>query len=138
MGRIEALRKKNGSVIGTISKHIDRCLKANVVDVSQIDRNNNLVLDALWFDDEDNIVGDLGVTVMLATFGLQVRELNTEDIDKKEKVQCWIKALNVAVRLLFPNERKLCHHVFGNFTSSADSAFAELCTELATAPPRTA
>ncbi|TKY56536.1 Exocyst complex component EXO70B1 [Spatholobus suberectus] len=70
MGGIEVLKRKNGSVISMVSKHVDRCLKANVVDkdqipVPQIDRDDNLVLDALRSDDDDYIVGDLGQTAML-------------------------------------------------------------------------
>uniref|UniRef100_A0A0R0L828 Exocyst subunit Exo70 family protein n=1 Tax=Glycine max TaxID=3847 RepID=A0A0R0L828_SOYBN len=161
--QIEVLKKKNGSIIGAMSKHVDRCLKTNLVyddqiPVPQIDHDDNLVVDALQFDDDDNIVGDLGATARLmvmagieeeccrvyccwrreflneslSTFGLQVQDLNMEDIDNKEKIQCSIKALNVFVRLLFPNERRLCHHIFGKFISSADFAFTEVCRESAT------
>ncbi|RDX76285.1 Exocyst complex component EXO70B1, partial [Mucuna pruriens] len=162
-GRIEALKRKNGTVISTISKHVDRFLKASVVDedqilVSQIDRDDNLVVDGLVFDDKDNIVGDLGETAKmmvmlgieeeccrpycswrreflkecLSAVGLQMQELNMEDTDKMENNQCWIKALSIAVRILFPNERRLCDLVFGRFTTSADFTFTEVCTELVT------
>nr|KYP72922.1 Exocyst complex component 7 [Cajanus cajan] len=139
-----------------ISKHVDTCLKVNIVDTDLIpvpQRDDNLVLDALQFGDDDNTFDDLRETAKLmvmagfqeeccaaycswrreflnetlSTFGLQV-----QDIHKKDKAQCLIKALIVAVRILFPYERRLCDRVFGMSNISSDFAFTDVCTELAT------
>ncbi|KAL2317430.1 hypothetical protein Fmac_031306 [Flemingia macrophylla] len=155
--RIKALKKKNNSVIKMISKHVETCLKANVVDIHTIpvpQRDENLVVDVLRYDDVDNTFCDLRGTARLmvmagfeeeccaaycswrreflneslSAFGL----MQGQDVEKRDKIQCWIKAFKVAVRILFPNERMLCDWVFGRFISSSDFAFAEVCTELAT------
>ncbi|XP_068487512.1 uncharacterized protein [Phaseolus vulgaris] len=52
MGCIEALKKENGSVISTISKHVDKYLKANVlvedqISVSELYCDDNMLLDSL-------------------------------------------------------------------------------------------
>ncbi|RDX58301.1 Exocyst complex component EXO70B1, partial [Mucuna pruriens] len=166
MDRIEALKKKNESVVGTISKHVDEYLQAEVVvdkdqiSVPPIHPDDNLVVDALRFDDDVRRLRETARLMVMAgfegechraycgwrreflkesfsTFGLQVHELNMEDTDKMEKNVCWIKALNIAVRILFPNERRLCDSVFGGFSIS-DFAFTEVCTESATHLLRTA
>ncbi|TKY56550.1 Exocyst complex component EXO70B1 [Spatholobus suberectus] len=41
----------------------------------------------------------------------------------------WIKAVNVAVRILFPSERRLCDCVFSGFSSVAGLCFTEVCWE---------
>ncbi|KAK7385581.1 hypothetical protein VNO78_31307 [Psophocarpus tetragonolobus] len=51
-------------------------------------------------------------TLSVWTFGLQFQELNMEDIGETENIESWIKALNLAARILFPNERKLCNLLF--------------------------
>ena len=40
-------------------------LQSSQIPVPQIDHDDNLVVDALQFDDDDNIVGDLGATARL-------------------------------------------------------------------------
>ncbi|KAK7300912.1 hypothetical protein RJT34_11763 [Clitoria ternatea] len=39
----------------------------------------------------------------------------------------WIRVFKVAVRILFPTERKLCDHVFSEYSSAADLCFLEIC-----------
>lgn len=159
MGCIDALKKENENVISTISKHVDKYLKANFLCEDQslvptLQHDDNLMMDVL----PPGIVEDLHQSIKqmvlegfkneclqvytncrreflkesLSTFGLQYQELNMEDIDKKEKIESWIKAVNVAVRLLFPNEMKLCNCLFRGSISSREFAFTEVCTELAT------
>ncbi|XP_020226051.1 exocyst complex component EXO70B1 isoform X2 [Cajanus cajan] len=156
---IEALQKENKSVISTITKHVGEYLKANVLDedqtsVPKLHPDDNLLIDVL----PRGIVKELHQSVKqmaldgfkkeclqvytscrreflkecLSTFGLQFLDLNTEDVDDKmEKLESWIKALNIAARILFPNERKLCHLVFEAYISSWEFVFREICTELA-------
>ncbi|KAJ1386258.1 WRKY domain [Sesbania bispinosa] len=38
-----------------------------------------------------------------------------------------IKTFKVALRILFPSERRLCNHVFMGFSSTADLCFLEVC-----------
>ncbi|KAL2317420.1 hypothetical protein Fmac_031296 [Flemingia macrophylla] len=158
MCSIEALQKENKSVISTISKHVGEYLKANVIDedqtlVPELHLDENLLIDVL----QRGIVNGLHQNVKqmaldgfkkeclqvytscrreflkesLSTFGLQFVDVNIEDVDKMEKIDSWIKALNIAARILFPNERKLCHRVLEAYISSWEFVFREICTELA-------
>nr|KYP72918.1 Exocyst complex component 7 [Cajanus cajan] len=157
---IETLKKENGKLIDAISKHVDGYLKTNV---AEIHADNNLVVDVLPL----GIIKDLQETVWLMltrgfgedcwraysscrreflkeclwAFGLQMQDLNTEDIDKIEKVRLQelkrkeidmmkIKSLNALVRILFPNERRLCDRVFKGASSYADIAIREVSREL--------
>ncbi|TKY57842.1 Exocyst complex component EXO70B1 [Spatholobus suberectus] len=152
MGCIEALKKENTSLIDTISKHVGEYLKINVVDedqipVQEIHADDNLVVDAL----PSGIINDLREAVRLmvtagfevecckayrscrrkflrrsvSTLWLQMQELNVGDnIDKIMEIQCWIKVLNVAARIVFPNERRLCDRIFeGPFPLRTSSVF---------------
>nr|KYP72923.1 Exocyst complex component 7 [Cajanus cajan] len=65
----------------------------------------------------------------LSVFGLQVEEFKAEEIDKMEKIESWIKALNLTVRILFPNERRLCDLVFSS-SHAADISFSKVCKDL--------
>ncbi|KAK7300874.1 hypothetical protein RJT34_11725 [Clitoria ternatea] len=64
----------------------------------------------------------------LSRFGLQVQDLSMEDISKK--TENWIKASTVTLRILFPNERRLCDRVFEGFPSTADISFTQICKYL--------
>ncbi|KAL2317421.1 hypothetical protein Fmac_031297 [Flemingia macrophylla] len=150
IGCIETLKKENGNIIDAISKHVDGYFKASEV---EIHADNNLVVDALPL----GIINDLQETAWLMlttefeedcwrgysscrreflkeciwTFGLQIQELKTEDVDKIEKVRCWLKkALHVADNILFPNERRLCDRIFKGASFYADIAFREVSMEL--------
>ncbi|TKY56539.1 Exocyst complex component EXO70B1 [Spatholobus suberectus] len=152
MGHIEKLKKKNEKLINIISKHVSEFLKANVViedqiPVPELQADDNLVADVLPLEIISNLreTGRLMfqnecinvysscrrefLKECLSKFGLQVGKLNVEDIDKMEKIESWIKALNVAVRILFPNERRLCDRVFSS-SYAADISFGKVCREL--------
>ncbi|PIM97417.1 Exocyst component protein [Handroanthus impetiginosus] len=45
----------------------------------------------------------------------------------EDEIEKWIKAVNVALRILFPSERRLCDRVFFGFSSAADQTFMEVC-----------
>ncbi|KAA8549469.1 hypothetical protein F0562_001153 [Nyssa sinensis] len=47
--------------------------------------------------------------------------------DLEDEIERWIKAVNVALRILFPSERRLCDRVFFGFSSAADLSFMEVC-----------
>ncbi|OWM68708.1 exocyst complex component EXO70B1 [Punica granatum] len=47
--------------------------------------------------------------------------------DLEDEIERWIKATNVAVRILFPSERRLCDRVFSGLSSAADFSFMEVC-----------
>ncbi|KAK3015674.1 hypothetical protein RJ639_007511 [Escallonia herrerae] len=47
--------------------------------------------------------------------------------DLEDDIERWIKAVNVALRILFPSECRLCDRVFFGFSSTADLSFMEVC-----------
>ncbi|KAK4790350.1 hypothetical protein SAY86_017654 [Trapa natans] len=47
--------------------------------------------------------------------------------DLEDEIERWIKAMNVAVRILFPSERRLCDRVFSGLSPTADFSFMEVC-----------
>ncbi|KAK2982755.1 hypothetical protein RJ640_025171 [Escallonia rubra] len=47
--------------------------------------------------------------------------------DLEDNIERWIKAVNVALRILFPSECRLCDRVFFGFSSAADLSFMEVC-----------
>ncbi|XP_027368452.1 exocyst complex component EXO70B1-like [Abrus precatorius] len=156
MGHIEKLKEENENLIDTISKHVGEYLKANVVDeqipAPQLHPDDNLVVDVLPSGIMNNLCETARLMVVngfekeccnmysscrreflkqcLSSLGLQVEELNMEYIDNiMEKIEIWIKALNIAVTILFPNERRLCDVVF-RLASASDFSFKEVCKEL--------
>ncbi|XP_057953365.1 exocyst complex component EXO70B1-like [Malania oleifera] len=64
---------------------------------------------------------------------LGVRQLSIEEVHKtawselEDEIERWIKTANVALRILFPSERRLCNRVFFGFSSAADLSFMEVC-----------
>ncbi|RDX70802.1 Exocyst complex component EXO70B1, partial [Mucuna pruriens] len=67
----------------------------------------------------------------LSRLGLQ--KLSIEEVHKmtwqdlEDEIEKWIKASNVALKILFPSERRLCDRVFFGFASAADFSFMEVC-----------
>ncbi|KAH7656705.1 Exocyst complex component Exo70 protein [Dioscorea alata] len=45
----------------------------------------------------------------------------------EDEIARWVRAMSVAVRILFPSERRLCDKVFAGLSQAADLAFAEAC-----------
>lgn len=45
----------------------------------------------------------------------------------EDEIEKWIKAINVALRILFPSERRLCDRIFVGFSTAADLSFMEVC-----------
>ncbi|KAH7542775.1 hypothetical protein FEM48_Zijuj02G0110700 [Ziziphus jujuba var. spinosa] len=64
---------------------------------------------------------------------LRLQKLSNEEVQKmawqdlEDEIERWIKAANVALRILFPSERRLCDRVFFGFSSAADLSFMEVC-----------
>ncbi|KAK8598298.1 hypothetical protein V6N13_094271 [Hibiscus sabdariffa] len=67
----------------------------------------------------------------MSRLGLQ--KLSIDEVQKmpwqelEDEIDRWIKAANVALRILFPSERRLCDRVFFGFSSAADLSFMEVC-----------
>jgi hypothetical protein len=70
----------------------------------------------------------------LSRLGLQ--KLSISEVHKmpwqelEDEIERWIKASNVALKILFPSERRLCDRVFSGLSSSsaaADLSFMEVC-----------
>ncbi|XP_047317314.1 exocyst complex component EXO70B1 [Impatiens glandulifera] len=66
-------------------------------------------------------------------FRLGLQKLSIEEMYKMEwsdlddEIERWKRAANVAFRILFPSERRLCDRVFFNFSTSADLSFIDVC-----------
>ncbi|RXH84956.1 hypothetical protein DVH24_041724 [Malus domestica] len=67
----------------------------------------------------------------LSRLGLQ--KLSIEEVQKtpwqdlEDEIERWIKSANVALRILFPSERRLCDRIFYGLSSAADLSFMEVC-----------
>ncbi|KAL0434991.1 UNVERIFIED_CONTAM: Exocyst complex component EXO70B1 [Sesamum radiatum] len=67
----------------------------------------------------------------LSRLGLQ--KLSIDEVHRmqwtqlEDEIEKWIKAINVALRILFPSERCLCDRIFLGFSSAADLNFMEVC-----------
>ncbi|KAK4492113.1 hypothetical protein RD792_002910 [Penstemon davidsonii] len=67
----------------------------------------------------------------LSRLGLQ--KLSIDEVQRmqwtqlEDEIDKWIKAINVALRILFPSERRLCDRIFFGFSSAADLSFMEVC-----------
>ncbi|GAU44396.1 hypothetical protein TSUD_246220 [Trifolium subterraneum] len=66
---------------------------------------------------------------------LGFKKLNIEDIQMlswkeiEDDVERWIKAYKVALKILFPTERRLCDRVFFDVSSTGDLSFVDVCRE---------
>ncbi|KAL8525806.1 hypothetical protein ACS0TY_015157 [Phlomoides rotata] len=64
---------------------------------------------------------------------LGLQKLSIDDVQKmqwtqlEDEIEKWMKAINVALRILFPSERRLCDRVFLGLSSAADLSFMEVC-----------
>ncbi|KAL5720464.1 hypothetical protein ACHQM5_013132 [Ranunculus cassubicifolius] len=67
----------------------------------------------------------------ISRLGLQ--KLSIEEIQKmswsqlEDQIGKWVKTSNVALRILFPSERRLCDRIFFGLSSAADLSFMEVC-----------
>ncbi|KAI3760375.1 hypothetical protein L1987_50770 [Smallanthus sonchifolius] len=62
--------------------------------------------------------------------GLQKSKAALRDEDDEIEIDKWIKAINMAVRVFYPSERRLCDRVFGYSSATAaaaDLSFMEAC-----------
>ena len=68
---------------------------------------------------------------------LGLKKLSIEDIqmlswkELEEEIERWIKTSNVALKILFPTEQKLCDWVLFGFSSTADLSFTDVYRESA-------
>jgi hypothetical protein len=64
---------------------------------------------------------------------LGLQKLSIDEVQKmqwadlEDEIGRWINAMNVALKILFPSERRLCDRVFFGFSSPADLSFMEVC-----------
>ncbi|OVA02815.1 Exocyst complex protein Exo70 [Macleaya cordata] len=67
----------------------------------------------------------------ISRLGLQ--RLSIEEVQKmawselEDEIERWIKGANVALRILFPSERRICDRIFFGLSSAADLSFMEVC-----------
>ncbi|XP_051143380.1 exocyst complex component EXO70B1 [Andrographis paniculata] len=63
---------------------------------------------------------------------LGLQKLSIDDVHRmqwsqlEDEIEKWIKAMNVALRILFPSERRMCDRIFG-LTAATDLSFMEVC-----------
>ncbi|CAN4093287.1 unnamed protein product [Withania somnifera] len=63
---------------------------------------------------------------------LGLQRLSIDEVQKmqwtelEDEIEKWVKAVNVALRILLPSERRLCDRVFFGFTSVSDLSFMEV------------
>ncbi|KAL4364948.1 hypothetical protein S245_023610 [Arachis hypogaea] len=55
-----------------------------------------------------------------------------EGVDERERIRRWVKASNVVLRIVLPNERRLCDQVFLGFSSFADVTFMLFYSDVVT------
>ncbi|KAK7321392.1 hypothetical protein VNO77_32001 [Canavalia gladiata] len=134
------LEKENQKLIHVVSNHFDEYLIAE----RQLDSDLNLVMDAL----PSAILTRLHKTVKLmmeagfkeecchvysrcrrkfleqCLYTLVLNELNIDNVRNS------IKVCQVIVKILLPNERKLCDFVFSGFSSAADASFVKVSPEM--------
>ncbi|CAA0842368.1 Exocyst complex component EXO70B1 [Striga hermonthica] len=64
---------------------------------------------------------------------LGLQKLSIDDVHRmqwaqlEDEIEKWVKTINVALRILFPSERRLCDRVFFGFPNAADLSFMEVC-----------
>ncbi|CAA0820618.1 Exocyst complex component EXO70B1 [Striga hermonthica] len=64
---------------------------------------------------------------------LGLQKLSIDDVHRmqwtqlEDEIEKWVKAINVALRIFFPSERRLCDRVFFGLPSAADLSFMEVC-----------
>ncbi|KAL4587807.1 hypothetical protein LXL04_000681 [Taraxacum kok-saghyz] len=66
----------------------------------------------------------------LGFLGLQNSSKPLEDADDDVEIEKWIKAINMAVKVFYPSERRLCDRVFGYSSATAaaaDLSFMDVC-----------
>ncbi|KAI3788001.1 hypothetical protein L2E82_00564 [Cichorium intybus] len=66
----------------------------------------------------------------LGFLGLQNSSKPLEDDDNDVEIEKWVKAINMAVRVFYPSERRLCDRVFGYSSATAaaaDLSFMDVC-----------
>ncbi|CAL5189723.1 unnamed protein product [Lathyrus oleraceus] len=73
----------------------------------------------------------LNECLMHRLFGLQ--KLSVEEVQNlpwdilEAQIEKWIKTFNVALKILFPGERRLCDRIFFGSSLAADFSFMEIC-----------
>lgn len=64
---------------------------------------------------------------------LGLQKLSIDDVHRmpwpqlEDEIDKWIKAINVALRILFPSERRMCDRIFSGLSSASDLSFMEVC-----------
>ncbi|RYQ99245.1 hypothetical protein Ahy_B07g087149 isoform B [Arachis hypogaea] len=53
------------------------------------------------------------------------------NVSERHRIQRWIKLSTIALRMLFPYERRLCQRIFGSHSEISDKCFMQVCSELA-------
>ncbi|RYQ99242.1 hypothetical protein Ahy_B07g087148 isoform A [Arachis hypogaea] len=96
-----------------------------------LDELNRLMMNSTQFDDDmRNLVVDeysRSRKRFLETCQVEL-QLNVHKMNTMKK---WIKVSNITLRILFPNERRLCNRVFGSSSDIWGECFMQVCSEWA-------
>ncbi|KAK7276046.1 hypothetical protein RIF29_17177 [Crotalaria pallida] len=64
-----------------------------------------------------------------SSFQFQLTKFDSDEF-LYSAIQNWIRSSQIALRILFPCERRLCQNIFYGFSSAVDLSFMETCREL--------
>ncbi|KAL4364944.1 hypothetical protein HN51_024909 [Arachis hypogaea] len=96
-----------------------------------LDELNRLMMNLTQFDDDlRNLVVDEYSRSRKRFLEICQVELQL-NVHKKNTVKKWIKVSNITLRILFPNERRLCDRVFGSSSDIWGECFMQVCSEWA-------
>ncbi|KAJ1437535.1 Exocyst complex component Exo70 [Sesbania bispinosa] len=142
MNCVDELRKNNSNLANMLLERVKKYLNGNS---ELVVTDHNFMIDVLPREK----INDLHETAkLMVNAGLQKECSEVYSTWRKEwleeciknkllrlqkvgfqdyMISRWIKTFKVALRILFPSERRLCDHVFMGFSSTADLCFLEVC-----------
>ncbi|OIW04388.1 hypothetical protein TanjilG_32580 [Lupinus angustifolius] len=153
---ISALKKKDQIILRSVEKyvgvynfpnnHVDKYFEVSNIHLATDD---NLLIDSLSPENIDSLQKTFK-KMMAAGFEKEcchmyiscrkkflqkcLRRLQLSKFNSQESLTLathrWMIASIVALRILFPSERRLCDRIFSDFSSAANFSFMEVCREL--------
>ncbi|PNX85186.1 exocyst complex component, partial [Trifolium pratense] len=141
---VKALRQENSNIIeklgddsGFIMSDPDFMIKALPTEtIDNLHKTAKLMVSAGFEKDfSDVYISCRKECLVECLTRLGFKKLNIEDIQMlswmeiEDGLKRWIKASKLALKILFPTERRLCDRVFFGFSSTADLSFMNVCME---------
>ncbi|XP_045828936.1 exocyst complex component EXO70B1-like [Trifolium pratense] len=141
---VKALRQENSNIIeklgddsGFIMSDPDFMIKALPTEtIDNLHKTAKLMVSAGFEKDFSDVYISCRKECLVESLTrLGFKKLNIEDIQMlswmeiEDGLERWIKASKLALKILFPTERRLCDRVFFGFSSIADLSFMNVCME---------